>query len=146
MKTITSFFLTLGLLGFLSGCPVLAQSYSLAYAKSPDHPSTWVVGASNIHQALRWDASKHMVFADVKYSTRDYADDSYPPKESDYALAFPAVHFHSNSNTFTAHGVPIGTLHHGLFGSSVALRHGVELDIHRQHGKVYASIVQDEND
>ena len=145
MKTITSFFVALMLLAFIAECPVWAQSELLAYAQSPDHPSTWVVGATNIHQALRWDASKQMLFADVKYSTRDYADNTHPSEESDYALSFPTVHFDSNSNQFTAHGVTLATLHHGIFGSNVVLAQGMELDINRHHGKIYARIIPNEN-
>jgi hypothetical protein len=145
MKTITSFFVALMLLAFITECPVNAQSELLAYAKSPDHPGTWVVGATNIHQAIRWDASKQMLFADVKYSTRDYADSVHPTQESDYALSFPSVHLDSSTNKLTAHGTTIGALRHGFFGSEVVLRRGLELDIHRHHGKIYAAILPSDN-
>jgi hypothetical protein len=146
MKTITSFFMALMLLAFITECPVWAQSELLAYTKSPDHPSTWVVGATNIHQAFRWDTSKQMLFADVKYSTRDYADSIHPTQEGDYALSFPSVHLDSSTNKLTAHGTTIGALHHGILGSEVVLKRGLELDIHRHHGKIYAAIVPGPSD
>ena len=127
-------------------CPVHAQAELTAYAKSPDHPSTWVVGATNIHQALRWDESKRMLVADVKYSTRDYADGIHPTEEGDYTLSFPTVHFDSSSSKFTANGVTLGTLRHGFLGSHVVLDPQVELDVHRHHGKIYAVIARSEND
>ena len=133
------------LLAFITECPVWAQADLLAYAQSPDHPSTWVVGATNIHQAIRWDASKQMLVADVKYSTRDYADSVHPTQESDYALSFPSVRLDSSTNKLMAHGATIGTLHHGLFGSEVVLKRGVELDVHRHHGKIYAAILPGDN-
>lgn len=145
MRTMAYIFAVLLLMTFGFECPVHAQTDLMAYAKSPDHPSTWVVGATNIHQALRWDESKRMLVADVKYSTRDYADGIHPTEESDYTLSFPTVHFDSSSNKFTAHGVTIATLRHGFLGSRVVLDSRVELDVHRHHGKIYAMIIPSEN-
>jgi hypothetical protein len=120
---------------------VLAFSQVGVCAASPNHPDTWVIGADKVHQALRWDAATHTLFADVKYSTGNYADDTHPTKVDDFALAFPTVQFDAQSGTFTANGQAIGTLRHGLFGSEVALKPGVALDIHRHHGKVYGRII-----
>ena len=116
------------------------QTSPVAVVKSPDHPETWVVGATNIHQALRWDNSRHMLVADVTYSTRDWADSMHPTRESEYTLAFPSVHLDRTSEALTANGSRIGHLTHGLFGTDVQLVPEAELDIHRQHGKIFAAI------
>ena len=100
------------------------------------------MGADNIHQAIRWDESKRRLFADVKYSTMEYADSMHPTKEEDYSLAFPSVHLDPETNKLTSNGSLIGTLRHGFFGSEVVLIHGLELDVHRKHGRIYAAIAQ----
>lgn len=123
-----------------------ADSAGQVFVESPDHPQTWVSGASNIHQDLRWDTQKGMLVADVKYSTRDYADDANPTRESDYTLSFPNVRFDAATNRFTVHGVTVGTLRQGLFGSEVVLDKGVKLSIHRQHGLINAMIMPGRTD
>lgn len=140
MKTIT---LLVVVLLMALGCqsPVSADPTISMYAQSPDHPSTWVVGADNIHQALRWDASRNMLFADVKYSTVLYADSVHPTKVDDLTLSFPSVKLDSASNQLIAHGVAIGSVQQGLFGSHVVLTKGVDLSIHRHEGQVYGKIV-----
>jgi hypothetical protein len=135
MKTIT-LFLSVLLVGFVAFSPLYGQSL----AKSPDHPSTWVVGASNIRQELRWDNARNMLVADVTYSTRDYADSIHPTHESEYTLAFPSVHLNPSSEVLTAGGVRVGTLTHGIFTSGVKLDPNAELNIHRHHGRIYAEI------
>jgi hypothetical protein len=132
--------LSLFFVGFVGFSPIYGQSFSDAYAKSPDHPNTWVVGASNIHQDLRWDNAHRMLVADVKYSTRDWADSAHPTHESDYTLSFPSVHLDKSSQALTVSGTHIGTLSHGIFGPDVKLDSKAELDIHRHHGKIYAAI------
>ncbi len=114
-----------------------------AYAKSPDHPKTWVDGATRIHQELRWSPDKHMLLADVVYSTQDYADGPHPTQEDDFTLTFPTVHLDPASGTFTAGGRVVARLH----GDGVKLDPKVELSIHRHHGVVYGALVPnyDEN-
>jgi hypothetical protein len=140
MKRI-SLLLALISISFITASSLRAdQGVAGAYATSPDHPTTWVSGADNVHQDLRWDADKHMLFADVKYSTLLYADDSNPTEENDYSLSFPMIHLDAASGEFTINGVKVGTLHHGFFGANIVLDKGVELDIHRHHGRIFAAI------
>lgn len=120
------------------------QMSSGAYAVSPDHPHTWVSGADNVHQALRWDSQKQLLFVDVKYSTILYSDDANPTEEQDYSLSFPSVHLDPAHGVFTSKGITIGKLHHGLFGANIVLDKGVELDVHRHHGRIFAEIVPSE--
>ena len=139
MKILT-LFLSFLLVGFVAFSPTYAQVSSYAFAKSPDHPSTWVVGASNIHQDLRWDKTRQMLVADVTYSTRDWADSMHPTHESEYTLSFPTVRFDASSQTLVAGGTHVGTIRHGLFGPGVVLDPKAELDIHRHHGRIFAAI------
>lgn len=132
------------LVGFVAFSPAYGQVTSYAFAKSPDHPSTWVVGASNIHQDLRWDQTQQVLVADVTYSTRDYADSMHPTQEDEYTLAFPTVRFDRSSQTFLAGGTKVGILKHGLFGPNVVLDPHAELDIHRHHGRIFAAITPSE--
>jgi hypothetical protein len=143
MKTIALFAVLLA--GVLSPGLLLAEPMN-AYATSPDHPGTWESGADNIHQALRWDSPKKMLFADVKYSTVAYADDAHPAMENDYALSFPTVHFDSATGLLTVKGTTLGRLHHSFFGSEITLDKGVALSIHRHHGKIFAMIVPSANE
>jgi hypothetical protein len=138
MKTI--FILAFLSVAFLTRVSLHAEEFTGGgvYASSPDHPSTWVNGADNIHQALRWDPEKHMLFADVKYSTILYADSVHPTEENDYALSFPSVRLDSATGVFKANGVRVGILRHGFFGSHIVLDKNVELDIHRHHGRIFA--------
>jgi hypothetical protein len=122
---------------------VHASNYILA--ESPDHPKTWVVGATRIHQALRWSNEKHMLLADVTYSTRDFADGPHPTEEDDFTLFFPTVHFDPATHRFTAKGVVVATLHSGLFGPDVSLAPDVMLSIHRHHGVVYGALLRDQD-
>jgi hypothetical protein len=87
-----------------------------------------------------------VLFADVKYSTRDWADDTHPAQESDYSLAFPDVRFDSGTGRLVSNGTTIGTVRHGLFGSEVVLDRGVQLSVHRHDGKIKAMIVPGGND
>jgi len=121
--------------------PARADYNENAYARSPDHPKTWVDGATRTHQELRWDADKHMLLADVVYSTQDFADGPHPTQEDDFTLTFPTVHFDPASGKFTAGGMVVARLHGGLFGSEVALDPKVTLSIHRHHGVVYGALV-----
>jgi hypothetical protein len=139
MKAI-SLYLSVTLVGLVASLPVHGQVVSSAFATSPDHPGTWVVGASNIHQDLRWDDERRMLVADVTYSTRDWADSMHPTHESEYTLAFPSVHLNSSSQSLTAGGTHIGTLTHGIFGTNVKLDPNVQLNIHRLHGKIFGAI------
>jgi hypothetical protein len=145
MKT-SALLLSLLLVGYGASFPTYGQVNSFAFAKSPDHPGTWVVGASNIHQDLRWDNARKMLVADVTYSTRDWADSVYPTHESEYTLSFPSVHLDKSSQHLSAGGARIGTLTHGLFGTEVKLNPKAELDIHRQHGKIFAAIAPSTKD
>ena len=112
-----------------------------AYAKSPDHPKTWVDGATRTHQELRWSAEKHMLLADVVYSTQDFADGPHPTQEDDFTLTFPTVRFDRAAKIFTADGKVVARLHGGLFGSEVDLDPKVTLSIHRHHGVVYGALI-----
>src|SRR5579871_6545133 len=98
-----------------------AQAYDQLVATSPDHPTTWVNGATRVHQNLRWSKEKNMLYGDVTYSTADYADNAHPTESNDFSLAFPSVHFDAATGKFTANGTVVATLQHGLFGDSVAL-------------------------
>jgi hypothetical protein len=141
MKTSTYLVVTAVAAG-LAAMPVRAAGNAgQVFLESPDHPQTWAAGASNVHQALRWDAQKGMLFADVKYSTRDWADDTNPTRESDYSLAFPNVRFDASSGRLISNGTTIGTVRHGMFGSEVVLNRGVQLSIHRHDGKINAMIM-----
>jgi hypothetical protein len=128
---------------------VSAQNYpvpSFTYATSPDHPSTWVDGATRTHQDLRWSDDKHMLVADVTYSTRDYADNTHPTEDDSYTLRFPTVHFDSATGKFTVGGVTVAHLEHGFFGSHVALEPKVALSIHRHHGVITAALIPGTSD
>jgi hypothetical protein len=120
---------------------VRAFAYDAVLATSPDHPKTWVDGAIRDRQGLRWSPEKHMLFGTVTYSTADFADNTKPTQEDHFRLAFPTVHFDSASGNFTAGGMVVATLDHGLFGESVKLAPGVELSIHRHHGVVFAKLL-----
>jgi hypothetical protein len=141
-----AFFLTiLIVMGAMLGSSAQAQNYNAyAYAKSPDHPKTWVDGATRTHQELRWSDEKHMLVADVVYSTADFADGPHPTQEDDFTLTFPTVHFDPASGKFTANGVVVARLHGGLFGHEVALDPKVDLSIHRHHGVVYGALIAHE--
>jgi hypothetical protein len=136
--------LLLASLAFLSQNALAAPMAHEVYASSPDHPRTWVSGADNVHQALRWDDTRQMLVADVKYSTVAYADDTHPTEESDYTLTFPTVHFDKDSGKFTVGNSTVATLRHGLLGSDIVLAQGAELSIHRHHGRIYGQIVPSE--
>jgi hypothetical protein len=139
MKTL-ALFLSVFFVGVVAFSPAHGQAHFYSLAKSPDHPSTWVVGASNIHQDLRWNATQQMLVADVTYSTRDWADSMHPTHENEYTLAFPTVRLDKSSHTFVASETQVGTLKHGLFGPRVVLNPNAELDIHRHHGLIFAAI------
>jgi hypothetical protein len=143
MKMISAFFV-LFLLVFNSQAALGAPPALAVYAASPDHPHTWVSGADNVRQALRWDDNRQMLVADVKYSTVAYADDTHPTEENDYTLTFPTVRFDRTSGKFTAHGTTVAMLHHGLFGVDIVLNRDVELSIHRHHGRIFGQILQAE--
>jgi hypothetical protein len=148
MKATACFaFLVLSLIAGHS--PGRAQNYSMprfTYARSPEHPSTWVDGAARTHQDLRWDGDRHTLFADVTYSTADYADNTHPPESEDFTLTLPEVRFDPSSRRFTADGVTVATLQHGFFGSHVVLEPEVELSIHRHHGVIYCALVPGNSD
>jgi hypothetical protein len=115
---------------------------------SPDHPSTWVVGAHQKAKLLRWDASRRTLFADVKYSTEDYADNANPAQTDDHSLAFPSVCLAKNGVDLLAsnrHGqtAAIGRIQNGLFGREVVLKKCVSLNVHRVEGRINASLVYD---
>jgi hypothetical protein len=145
MKKLVLLFSLVSVAFFAETSLYAAQSLLGNSITSPDHPRTWVVGADNVHQALRWDGEKQMLFADVKYSTVSYADDTHPTQEADYTVSFPTVKLDSSSGEFTANGVKVGMLRHGVFGTNVVLDKGVELDIHRHHGRIFAMIAPSEN-
>jgi hypothetical protein len=117
-----------------------AQNEGPVLAKSPDHPKTWVDGATRTHQSLRWSASRQLLVAYVTYSTADYADDTHPTQEDDFTLTFPTVHFDAASKKFTANGTVVARLKSSLFGDEVALEPSVGLSIHRHHGVVYGAL------
>jgi hypothetical protein len=138
----TAFFLGLLLVtGALLGSPLHAQFY----AKSPDHPKTWVDGATRTHQSLRWDSEKHLLVADVTYSTQDFADGPHPTEEDDFTLTFPTVHFDHDSGNFTADGTVVARLRGSLFGHEVVLDPKVTLSIHRHHGVVFGALIANQN-
>ena len=118
-----------------------ARAYDDLLAESPDHPRTWVDGATRAHQELRWSSEKHLLFADVTYSTSDFAEGPHPTQADDFSLAFPTVRFHPETGNFTAGGTVVAKLRHGLFGSSVVLAPNVSLSIHRHQGVVYGRLV-----
>jgi hypothetical protein len=137
-----AFFLTiLIVMGAFCGSSARADYNENAYAKSPDHPKTWVDGATRTHQELRWSPDKHLLLADVTYSTADFADGPHPTQEDDFVLTFPTVHFDPASGKFTAGGVVVATLHGGILGHDVSLDPKVELSIHRHHGVVYGALI-----
>ena len=143
-------------LGFLATI-ILASANAMANpnsnpiflsVSSPDHPSTWVVGAHQERKALRWDSSRQMLVVDVKYSTQDYADSANPTQTDDHTLAFPNVHLANNGTDLIAtnrHGdsARIGQIKDGLFGKEVVLRSDVNLNVHRVDGRIHASLVYD---
>ena len=129
-------------MGTFLGLSVQAQDYSYIFAKSPDHPKTWVDGATRTHQSLRWSSAQHMLLAYVTYSTADFADGPHPTQEDDFSLTFPTVHFDPASNKFTAHGVVVAMLHHTLLGDDISLSSNVKLSIHRHHGVVYGALIE----
>jgi hypothetical protein len=145
MKTLVVGIALISMAFMTQGSLRAAQPVAGGCVTSPDHPSTWTSGADNVHQALRWDPDKHMLFADVKYSTILYADDTHPTEDNDYTLSFPTVRLDPASGVFTANGMKIGTLHRGFFGSNIVLDKSVELNIHRHHGRIFAMIVPSED-
>jgi hypothetical protein len=116
-------------------------AYDAVVATSPDHPKTWVDGAIRAHQGLHWSPEKHLLLATVTYSTANFADNTHPTEEDTFQLAFPTVHFDSASGRFTAGGMLVATLHHGLFGETVSLAPDVDLSIHRHEGVVFAKLL-----
>ncbi len=126
-----------------------AQNYAMpgfAYAWSPDHPKTWVDGATRTHQSLRWSDEKHMLVANVTYSTADYADNTHPAEEDEYTLTFPTVHFDAGSGKFTAGSVTVAHLRDGFFGSHVILEPNVRLSIHRHRGVIVGALIPGSTD
>jgi hypothetical protein len=141
MKTIRSLAAALLVAVAIPGSAQAAGAVSV-YAASPSHPQTWVTGADEVRQALRWDAARQTLFADVKYSTGNYSDNTHPTQVDDFALAFPTVRLDPQTKALTADGVRIGTLRDGLLGQEVRLNPGVSLDIHRHHGVVVGRIIR----
>jgi hypothetical protein len=131
----------LAVLSFLPARAGVATIHG-AYATSPGHPTTWVAGATRVHQDLRWDGRHNVLVADVKYSTADWADSDNPTQEDDFILPFPSVRFDPATNKFMANGVVIGTLRDDFIGHKVVLNPGVALSIHRHHGIVHAAIIR----
>jgi hypothetical protein len=117
-----------------------------AYARSPDHPTTWVDGATRTHQSLRWNDEKHLLVADVAYSTADYADDAHPTEENSFTLTLPTVRFDAATGKFIADGKTVATLKDGFFGHHVVLSPNVELSVHRHHGVIYGALVPGNSD
>jgi len=113
---------------------------------SPDHPSTWVVGAHQQKTALRWDLSHQRLVVDVKYSTEDYADSVNPTETDDHTLVFPNVRLAGNGTDLIGtnregESARIGQIKNGLFGKEVVLRNDVNLNVHRVDGRIHASLV-----
>ena len=113
---------------------------------SPAHPQTWVAGAHEKAKTLRWDSSRNMLVADVKYSTEDYADSVNPTREDSHSLPFPRVRLAKNGTDLLATNhlgqtAKIGRIEDGLFGKEVVLNNGVSLNVHRANGKIHASLV-----
>jgi hypothetical protein len=142
MKTLTLIALAAGAAFTCIPAHADAQIFHGAYATSPAHPATWVAGASRANQGLRWDDKLHQLVADVRYSTRDWADSIHPAQDDDFVLPFPSVHFDLATKTFTANGVVIGTLRDGFWGHEVVLNPDVALSIHRHHGVVKADLIR----
>ena len=142
MKTTT--LVGIATLAVLTCLPARAGEETLygVYASSPEHPATWVAGATRGHQDLRWDGRHNVLVADVEYSTADWADSANPTQEDDFILPFPSVRFDPATNKFMANGVVIGTLRDDFIGHKVVLNHGVALSIHRHHGIVHAAIIR----
>jgi hypothetical protein len=122
-------------------CGARALAYDDTVAESPDHPKTWVDGATRAHQALHWSPEKHLLSATVTYSTADFADNTKPTQEDTFSLSFPSVHFDAASGNFIAGGTVVARLHHGLFGDGVELAPGVTLSIHRREGVVVGKLL-----
>lgn len=126
-----------------------AQNYPVprfSYAMSPDHPKTWVDGATRTHQDLRWNTEKRLLVADVTYSTAEYADNTHPPEEDNFVLTFPSVKFDAATKRFLAGGKVVATLQDGFFGHHIVLARDVQLSIHRHHGAVYGAFVPGSSD
>jgi hypothetical protein len=144
MKTTT--LLGMAALAALTSLPANAgeETNHGAYAASPAHPSTWVVGATRVHQGLRWDGLRRELVAYVKYSTQDWADEIHPAQEDDFSLPFPTVCLDPATNKFMADGMAIGMLHDSFFGHEVTLSPGVALSIHRHYGIVNAALIHED--
>jgi hypothetical protein len=136
---LTRLLLPLLLIVALGGARALA--YDDEVAQSPDHPTTWVDGATRTHQALHWSPENHLLSATVTYSTANFADATHPTEDDTFSLAFPTVHFDAASGNFTAGGQVVARLHHGLFGDGVELAPGVTLSIHRHSGVVVGKLL-----
>ena len=139
MKIIT-LVLSLVVVGWAASSAAYGQLNTVAFATSPDHPSTWVAGASNIHQDVRWDKARQMMVADVTYSTRDWADSPHPTEEGKYTLSFPSVRIDRSSGVLVAGGTRVGRINHGILGDEVVLNRNAELEVHRHHGRIFAAI------
>ncbi len=149
MKKITRMALSVSAAMVLASVNVLAASDSkpvFLTVTSPDHPQTWVAGAHQKAKTLRWDSSRNMLVADVKYSTEDYADSVNPTREDSHSLPFPRVRLAKNGTDLLATNhlgqtAKIGRIEDGLFGKHVVLNNDVSLNVHRADGKIHASLV-----
>ena len=149
MKKITRMALSVSAAMVLASVNVLAASDSkpvFLTVTSPDHPQTWVAGAHQKAKTLRWDSSRNMLVADIKYSTEDYADNVHPTREDSHTLPFPSVRLAKNGADLLATNhigqtAKIGRIEDGLFGKHVVLNNDVSLNVHRSDGKIHASLI-----
>ncbi|MCE0497327.1 MAG: hypothetical protein LV481_05195 [Methylacidiphilales bacterium] len=148
MKNLPRITLTLGAVMILASANAWAASYSTpVYMKitSPEHPTTWTSGALQQSRVLRWDSSRQMLVADVKYSSKFYEDSANPGQTDDHQVAFPNVRLAANGTDLIAskHGesVIIGRVERTFLGQNIVLNKGVDFNVHRESGKIYASLI-----
>ena len=142
MKTVTLIALAAAAALSSASAYATAETFHGAFATSPAHPTTWIIGASRDEQSLRWDNRLHELVADVRYSTKDWADSVHPAQEDDFVLPFPSVRFDPEAKSFRANGVSIATLRDGFWVREVVLNPDVALSIHRHHGVVNATLIR----
>lgn len=148
MKKLPQIALTLGAVLVFASANAWAASYTKpVYMKitSPDHPTTWTAGALQQSRVLRWDSSRQRLVADVKYSSKFYEDSANPGRTDDHQLVFRNVRLAANGTDLIAskHGesVIIGRVDHTFLGQNIVLNKGVNFNVHRESGKIYASLV-----
>jgi hypothetical protein len=140
------------LLTVFASAMVLASTYAWAdeatymVIKSPDHPQTWYSGALLASKKLRWDPKRHVLLADIVFSTQEYSDRTDPPEWDYHTVVLPGIHLAGNGVDLIATNARgqtalIGQVKNSLLGKAVYLNEHVNFDVHRENGGlIYTSL------